>query len=51
MTDLENKALTDVNNIDIVEILEFIGIKLHAYQRVLLRMMYNFQPKKKGDDI
>ena len=51
MTDSEAKVLVDIYNMDIVEKLEFMGIKLRAYQKIFLRMMYDskklFNPKRK----
>lgn len=43
MTDSEAKALVDIYNMDIVERLELMGIKLHNYQKFFLRTVYDFK--------
>ena len=44
MTDLEANTLYDICNMDIIQFAEqMYGIKLHAYQKFLLKIMFNVE--------
>lgn len=43
MTDSNAKSIVDIYNMDIVQLIELSGIKLYAYQKLFLRIMFGFE--------
>lgn len=43
MADSNAKALIDIYNMDIIQLIELSGIKLYAYQKLFPRIMFRFE--------